>query len=137
MIVPPLFSVLVVDTEYLIAMDAERILTEALCCQVFVATPARFCAGLVDDRRFDVAVVDAGPQPIVAQALVDSVVGCGIPVVLSSTFREFASTIPALAGFPLVLKPYDENRFIETIVAAGNARTSACARSPRLPQRTI
>lgn len=54
-----MIRILIVEHEYLIAMDAERILTEAMECTVAITT-AKKLSKVLETQYFDIALIDVG-----------------------------------------------------------------------------
>lgn len=112
--------VLVVDPEYLVALDGEQVLTDALGCDVEIAMPRDY-PDILENRRFDVVLIDVRViQDNVADAA-RRISASGATVVLSSLSHMNANGFAAWPDVPVVLKPFDDQTLIE---AVKNAATS-------------
>jgi len=120
--------ILVIDGEYLIAMDVELILTRALNCEVTICTPYDY-ESVLGENRFDIALVDTGEAVAKFVVLFETVrVHCAA-IVVSTSCEEYSAGVPGVSGYPVVLKPYDEAALIEAIMCAAD-RNPAGTRSP-------
>lgn len=104
--------ILVVDPEYLIAMDAERILNTALPCEVEIAMPRDYPAVLAS-RNFDVVLIDSSlvESPEEAQRLR----AADAAIVFATSLTE---EVVGLADWPdiaVVPKPFDDRQLVEAI----------------------
>lgn len=102
----PLLRVLVVESQVLIAMEIEYILTEKLGCDVTVTTLARYEDAL-SDGPYDVVLVDAAPSRTTNLARVEQIQAVGAAAVLLSSYEDFAEEDPSTAGLPKLRKPFD------------------------------
>ncbi|PLX37815.1 MAG: hypothetical protein C0606_05995 [Hyphomicrobiales bacterium] len=109
--------VLVVDGEYLIAMDAEQILTTGLRCEVTISSPAN-CPAHLGRKDFDTVVLDIGADLKRHAALIDGLVESRVPIVFSTTCVDYADGLPGLCGYPVVLKPYGDGNLVAAVQAA-------------------
>ncbi|MGF9563172.1 hypothetical protein [Neorhizobium sp. JUb45] len=114
--------VLIVDPEYLVALDGEQVLSDALECDVQIAMPRDYHAAL-ETHRFDVVLIDVRVvQDDVADAA-QRIAAAGANVVLSSLSHVNANGFAAWPGAPVVLKPFDDKTLIEAVKnAATNDR---------------
>ncbi len=114
--------ILVVEDEFLIALELQRILEEAGAREVVaVGHPAEALAALGADASFDMAVIDvrlgAESGEPVARALEER----RIPFLVTT---GVANGSPALEGFgevPVVEKPYDADTLVQRLAAAVRA----------------
>lgn len=104
--------VLIVDPEYLIAMDAERIVRTALPCETEIAMPRDYPA-LLARRNFDIVLIDSSLLEITGevQRLRETVAG----IVFTTSLSEEIAGIPAWPGVAVVPKPFDDQQLIEAI----------------------
>lgn len=98
--------ILVVEDEYLIALDAERVLTDA-GCSVEIASYRQFRDAL--NRYFDVILLDTTPAIDDVLSALELASQSGSRLVLVTTDAEDAAAIPGAAGHTILLKPYDES----------------------------
>lgn len=110
--------ILIVDPEYLVAMEAERILREAFLCDTQIVMPRDFVEAL-RSSRYDVLLLDDGltlqPDTRARLNLADTL------VVFSSLGREDAEGLPDWPGVVVVAKPFQEERLLEAVKNAVRA----------------
>lgn len=104
--------ILIVDPEYLVAMEAERILEAALDCETHIAMPRDYPT-VLETRNFDVVLVHASlvrsPEAVHRLTSVES------GVVLSTLLNEEVAGFPEWPGVTVVPKPFDERQLIDAI----------------------
>lgn len=106
--------VLIVDPEYLVALDGEQVLSDALGCDVEIAMPRDYAESL-DKRRFDVVLIDVR---IIQEDVADAarrISAAGATAVLSSLSHVNANGFAKWPEAPVVLKPFDDKTLIETV----------------------
>ncbi|MEB2845505.1 hypothetical protein GAO09_22795 [Rhizobiales bacterium RZME27] len=112
--------VLIVDPEYLVALDGEQVLFDALGCDVEIAMPRDYPA-ILENRRFDVVLIDVR---IIQDDVADAarrIAATEAKVVLSSLSHVNANGFAQWPEIPVVLKPFDDKTLID---AVKNAATS-------------
>lgn len=109
-------KVLAIDSEYLIAMDVERILLNAFGCSVTVATPSSI-SDVIIHNRFDVAVLDHCNDRIEFEAHVDCLRNFTSHLVFSISDQDLYTGIPGFEGCPVVMKPFIAKR-MEAAIAS-------------------
>ena len=106
--------VLIVDPEYLVALDGEQVLSDALACDVEIAMPRDYPA-VLENRRFDVVLIDIRIiQDNVAEAA-RRIAATGAGVVLSSLSHMNANGFAQWPEVPVVLKPFDDATLIRAV----------------------
>jgi len=110
--------VLIVDPEYLVALDGEQVLSDALAdtmgCDVEIAMPRDY-PGILENRRFDVVLIDVR---VIEHDVADAarrIAATGARVVLSSLSHVNADGYAAWPDVPVVLKPFDDKTLIEAV----------------------
>lgn len=105
-------KILILESEYLIALDAERILKEAFPCDIVICRPdmAQVSTRLKD---CDLALVDVGPSPVQSARIARRLCQSGMAVILSCVGRRASRR-----NVTIIQKPYDE----ETLVAMVRSR---------------
>lgn len=111
--------VLVIDAEYLVALDAEQILVDALMCEVTIATP-RMCNAIIKEKIFDVVLLDTGYTETALVARLKDVEKAGCAIVFSTFRSAFRSGVPGYEQVPVVSKPFEEKQLVAAICAAVN-----------------
>lgn len=110
--------VLIVDPEYLVALDGEQVLCDALAdtlgCEVEIAMPRDY-PDILENRRFDVVLIDVR---IIQDDVADAarrIAATGANVVLSSLSHVNANGFAQWPEAPVVLKPFDDKTLIEAV----------------------
>ena len=119
-------SVLLVEDEYLIAMDAEQILRDLGAASVDIVSTFDKAAAQAENGRFDLVVLDLNLNGKLSFPIAQAFERRGIPVVFASGYELRTRPIAGFKGGPVVTKPYTAERFreaVETAIANGNDRT--------------
>lgn len=113
--VPSGLSVLLVEDQMLIAMDAEAMLTEAGAGRVMTARTVAEARAQLRTGLPDVAILDVNLGAETSIPLATDLVQVGVPLVFATGYGE-GSQIPATFGaVPVVHKPYDRPTLVEAI----------------------
>jgi DNA-binding response OmpR family regulator len=112
--------VLVIDVEYLVALEAEQVLTEQLGYTVDIAVPREIPQSL-ETRRFDVLFLNASLLSAPVEAAVQRLRASGIGVVFSSVDRTHRIGMPAFPGIPVIARPFDDQELVEKVKSAAGA----------------
>ena len=117
----PEIHVLVVENQYLIAMEVERILVENLDCRVNICA----CAKLEDElaeTAYDVVIIDAAPSEDLNRSRARHVASTGAAIVFLSSYVEPAEGPAVIEGAMTLTTPLDADLLPRTILAALGAR---------------
>ncbi|MFB9949400.1 hypothetical protein ACFFP0_11105 [Rhizobium puerariae] len=107
--------ILIVDLEYLVAMEAERILGDAFQCDIQIAMPHEYPA-VLENQTFDIVLIDSGLARKPEGA--DDLRAAGVGVVFSTFLDEELAGLADWPGVAVVPKPFDEEQLTD---AVGNA----------------
>jgi DNA-binding NarL/FixJ family response regulator len=109
---PISLRILIVDLEYLVAMEAERILTENFTCETVIVMPRDY-PEVLDSQKFDVVLIHASlvRRPEAVQQLTMAEAG----IVLTTLISEEVEGIPEWPGVAVVSKPFEDRRLVEAI----------------------
>lgn len=119
-------TILIVEAEYLIALDIQRILDAANVARVIiVGSPAEARAALAGAGSFDLAIIPMPDMDPDALALADSLGAAGIAIVMSSADGAPESAIARLGGIPIVTKPFSDADLIAACLKALAQRTAS------------
>jgi len=111
-------TVLVVEDEYLIALEAQRMAEEAGAAEVLLAKSiAEVRKVLADGPRIDVVVLDLKLRDEDASTLIEDLVRRRIPFLVSTAFA-----VDGPSGVPVLRKPYRDAEFIDALVQLVHAR---------------
>lgn len=104
--------VLVVDPEYLVAMEVERVLRESLVCDIHIAMPRDYAAEL-QVKNFDIVVADAG----LARGADDNhpLRRTSARLVFTTLSQREIGGVEGWDGVPTITKPFDERQLLDTI----------------------
>lgn len=106
----PLPRILVIDQEYFVAMEAERILADGLACTVEIAMPHDFLTYLEGSAPFDIVVIDAALMTAERQEILQAHQQAGLGVVFTTLSRFAAATE--------VRKPFVDQELLEAARSA-------------------
>lgn len=113
--------VLVAENQYLIAMEVERILLEALVCDVTISTLGRL-AEAVEATAFDVVIIDAElnePTNVERARLIQE---AGARPVFLSSYGHFTEMVTIVTDHPVVTKPPQAHELAAAVVKAAHDR---------------
>ena len=111
--------VLVVEDEFLIAMDLEAMLREHGWRVLGpAATVAKALSLLEDGEMPDVALLDVNLKGETVVPVAEVLRERGVPIVLASAYNHAASMADVLAGAPNVGKPNQERHLLATLERA-------------------
>ncbi len=110
-------SILVVEDEYLIALDAEHMLRNAGASDVVICTRAEFPT-VLNSRQFDLALVDTGADASHVEQDLDLARQAGMHIAFTTSDIELVAGLAGHDGVRFIAKPYDErhlNALVEII----------------------
>jgi DNA-binding response OmpR family regulator len=111
-------SVLLVDDEYLIALDAEQILKEFGVKRVEIAATLAKAEKQATLGEFDIAVLDVNLNGQVSFPIAQTFAQRGIPVVFASGYELQDRTVPGYDNPVCVTKPYTSDRLKDALSTA-------------------
>jgi DNA-binding response OmpR family regulator len=103
--------ILVVDREFLVAMEVETVLTEAFACEVKVATPHTFIVEL-ERGWFDVIVIDSG---LIGGEAALRLRASGSGLVFTTLSVDDMDGVTGWDGITVVAKPFNDHHLIEAV----------------------
>ncbi|WP_188134300.1 hypothetical protein [Rhizobium sp. RU35A] len=106
--------VLVIDVEFLVALEAEQILTEHLACTVEIAVP-RDMIQTLQSRRFDILLLDAALMSAAVEPHVRRLREAGTGIVFSSVDSEHRRGLPGFFGIPVMSRPFDDEELVRIV----------------------
>jgi CheY-like chemotaxis protein len=111
-------TVLVVEDEYLIALEAQRMAEEAGAAEVLLANSVVEVKKLLaDGPRIDAVVLDLKLRDEDGSTLIEDLVLRRIPFLVSTAFN-----VESPSGVPVLRKPYRDAEFIDALVQLVHAR---------------
>ena len=120
--------ILVVEDEYLIAMDAERILSDSFACTIELSNRREFAKALASSP-YHIVVLDTGASLDELPEEIARIVETGAAVVLTTSDNELIEGLPGFDTIAVLAKPYDDDRLIEVV----RTHAASCARE-QLPR---
>lgn len=115
---------LVIDSHYLVAMEAEQVLADAFGCSVIIGMP-RDVDSLIERGDFDVALIETDLVLPEHGGRIQRLLEAGAGFVFTSVDSKHRSGVPGFEGIPVVLKPFDDEKLAEAVGGAYAARRPA------------
>lgn len=116
----PSLRVLVAENQYLIAMEVEQILLDALDCTVTIVPLSRLEQQL-RDSQFDVVLLDTARIPAVNLERARLVMESGAAVIMLSSYDDVGTREYGIQAFPVVSKPVFADDLIRAVKGATRA----------------
>ena len=110
-------NILVVEDEYLIALDAEHMLRGAGASDVVICSHSEF-AETLRSRKFDIALVDTGPDTSHVEADIALARQAGARIAFTTSDIELVAGMAGHEGVRFIAKPYDDrhlNALVEIV----------------------
>jgi DNA-binding NarL/FixJ family response regulator len=117
-----LLRVLIAENQYLIAMEVERILQEALPCDVTITPLARLADAMQPDA-FDVVIIDAVLTEALNVDRVRMITQAGAEPVFLSSYGNVTHMASILAERPVVAKPPQADELAAAVLEAAHGRS--------------
>lgn len=111
-------SVLLLEDEYLIALDAEQILQDLGVRRIETAATLSDAETRARDGHFDIALLDVNVNGQMSFALAQTLRARGVPVVFATGYELKDRAIPGLEADLCVSKPYTSERLRQVLCAA-------------------
>eukprot|EP01133_Synstelium_polycarpum_P025712 gene25712-30882_t len=116
---------LVLEDEYLIALELERIAEECGAKSVHVvSTVAELLFWIESQPPCDIAILEVKARGTSSLGAASLMLQRGVPVVFATAYDQQRSGIAGFADVPVVLKPYGKTQILQA-VATAFARTVA------------
>lgn len=111
-------SVLLLEDEFLIAMDAEEILKQFGVNDIRIAGTIADAEKAAEAGDFDVAILDVNINGEMSFPLAERLKGRGIPVVFASGYEMRDRAPPEVEGARTLTKPYTSAALNDALCAA-------------------
>lgn len=109
-------TALLVEEEFLIAMDLERVLESFAITETVVMRTAQEALALDIGRYgFAIAIIDVGHASRAGLDLARHLVSVGVPLVLTTTDLSLSGGVPDLPNVPVVTKPVPETELVNAL----------------------
>ena len=109
--------ILLVDREYLVAMEAERLLSDALSCSVRIAMPHDYIAALAD-APFDLVLIDAGIVNAEGVQALQTAQEQGVGLIFTTLTNDAMDNLPQFRGSAKVAKPFNDADLLAAVQSA-------------------
>ncbi|MBB4188219.1 response regulator [Sinorhizobium terangae] len=119
---PTIKTVLVLEDNFIIAMDAEEILTSLGVAEVHVATNAEQAMEIANAHSIDFALIDVNLDNDTSFVVADAMIARGIMVGFTSGYGESFPWPEHLRDIPRIDKPFSEMTIGSLIEAAHGQR---------------
>ena len=104
---------LLVEDQFVIAIDAENLLKEAGALEIDIAATPAEAERLLAVRKPDVAVLDVNLGPVTSLPVAEKLEALGIPFIFATGYGDSRNIGDGFAGAPVVRKPYS----VQSLVA--------------------
>ncbi|CAD7039895.1 DNA-binding response regulator [Pseudorhizobium endolithicum] len=104
-VIPIVPKILIVEREYLVAMEAERILSDAMTCTTRIATPHDYLLALGEDG-YDILVIDVDLLRDELVEILRDRQRNGTRIVVTTLTKGYGDRLPQLSGLAFVTKPF-------------------------------
>ncbi|PST22423.1 response regulator [Mesorhizobium plurifarium] len=115
---PAIQSVLVLEDNFLIALDMEEMLVSLGVTSVRVATSKAKAMELVAEHRFDFAILDINLGDDTSFAVADALIARGISFGFTSGYGDLLALPSHLRDVPRIDKPFSEGTLSSLIATA-------------------
>lgn len=113
----PSLRVLVAENQYLIAMEVEQILVDALDCTVAIVPLVRLKDQL-REGKFDLVLLDKAPTEPLNRDRARLVTQSGAALIFLSSYDDALVEAPGSEAFPSVAKPIQAEELMRAVLAA-------------------
>ena len=111
-------SILLVEDEYLIALDAAEMLSEMGAANVRIASNFDEASTCIKEGGFDVAILDVNLNGTLSVPLAEALLRQGTPFVFTTGYSLRHRPIPGLESAICVSKPYTGERLRDGLASA-------------------
>jgi CheY-like chemotaxis protein len=120
-------SILLLEDEYLIAVDAEQSLTGFGVARVKIVNSLQGAAEAAGEGGIDVAILDININGETSYGIAKQFRSQGIPVIFASGYGIHKRDAPDVDGAIYLSKPYTREALRDAVAAAQNMRRAAAA----------
>lgn len=116
--------VLILEDEFLIAMDVEQLCRDSGAEDVFIVRSLEELDGTANMPDFDVAIVDLMLSGVSTLDFARQIYDCGVPFVFASGYNDLQEITEKFPNVSVVGKPYAGEDLIAAVTAAVINRNS-------------
>jgi DNA-binding LytR/AlgR family response regulator len=110
-------SVLLLEDEFLIALEAEDMLTRMGAARIEIAQDLDEADRLLAKSHFDVAMLDVNVNGRTSLDLAAELKQRGVPVLFATGYELKSKSIPADDSIPYITKPYSADKLESALVS--------------------
>lgn len=111
--------VLVVEDNFIIAMDAEEIALQLGAEQVSLAASVDAAEGLMSEHKFDFAILDVNLGAQTSEPVAESLLKANIPFAFATGYGEETSLSAKFPGIVFIEKPYCKESIQRALAGTG------------------
>jgi DNA-binding LytR/AlgR family response regulator len=116
-------SVLLLEDEFLIALEAEDMLTRMGAARIEIAQDLEEATRLLEENQFDVAMLDVNVNGRTSMDLAAELKQRGVPVLFATGYELKSKSIPADDTIPYITKPYSADRLEAALMSTLSSTT--------------
>jgi DNA-binding response OmpR family regulator len=120
-------SLLLVEDEFLIAIDAQDMLEEMGAASVDIAGTFEEAERLIGEKRFDLAVLDVNLNGRMSFPLAEKLLAAGTPVLFGTGYSLMSRPMPGFERGVCVSKPYTAQTLKQGLLSALAAKNAAAS----------
>ncbi|HEX5005618.1 MAG TPA: response regulator [Hyphomonadaceae bacterium] len=110
-------SVLLLEDEFLIALEAEDMLARMGAARIEIAQDLEEADRLLAENSFDVAMLDVNVNGKSSLGLASELKRRGVPVLFATGYELKSKSIPADDSSPYITKPYSADRLESALLS--------------------
>lgn len=110
---------LVLEDEYLIGLELERIAEECGAQSVhLVSSIDELLCWIESDAICDIAILEVQARGLSSYQSAKLLQQSGIPIVFTTAYDQESAGIPGFPGVPVVGKPYGKSQILQAVISA-------------------
>ncbi|WP_027231095.1 response regulator [Phyllobacterium sp. UNC302MFCol5.2] len=111
--------ILVLEDEYLIGLDLERIAEECGAQSVqLIATVGELQAQIANETDYDLAILEVQARGVSSLDSAAEMQRRGLPIVFTTAYDSQANGVPGFPDIPVVAKPYGKAQILQAVAKA-------------------
>jgi DNA-binding LytR/AlgR family response regulator len=124
-------SVLLLEDEFLIALEAEDMLTRMGAARIEIAQDLEAAGRLLAENHFDVAMLDVNVNGRTSLELAAELKQRGTPVLFATGYELKSKSISADESIPYITKPYSADRLESALLVTLSSTAEPPAIAPK------
>jgi light-regulated signal transduction histidine kinase (bacteriophytochrome) len=116
--------VLLVEDQFVIALDAEQLLKEAGAAEIDIAATPAEAERILASFRPDIALLDVNLGRVTSLGVAEKLTTLGVPFIFATGYGDSQMIGEAFSSVPVVRKPYSKQTLLEGLAEARRAATS-------------